>query len=151
MLLGNNLKLKKLFALFLDQFHSQLDSQIILTEVNITFTYTFLHIYIIYTHTHIHKVSLVWNVSNVISQLCAGFESVTYMLQGGIIHKDPRGHKGTIQAGDVQVKTIQNTHTQKNIEFSLSFLVSLNFNFDLTVDDSRKRNHSFRVSGRRSQ
>ncbi|CAE6076749.1 unnamed protein product [Arabidopsis arenosa] len=34
-----------------------------------------------------------------------GFESVTYMLQGGIIHKDPKGHKGTIQAGDVQWMT----------------------------------------------
>jgi redox-sensitive bicupin YhaK (pirin superfamily) len=27
------------------------------------------------------------------------------MLQGGIIHKDPKGHKGTIQAGDVQWMT----------------------------------------------
>ncbi|KAL1189739.1 Pirin-1 [Cardamine amara subsp. amara] len=34
-----------------------------------------------------------------------GFESVTYMLQGGIIHKDPKGHQGTIQAGDVQWMT----------------------------------------------
>ncbi|CAN8280038.1 unnamed protein product [Cochlearia groenlandica] len=31
-----------------------------------------------------------------------GFESVTYMLQGGIIHKDIKGHKITLQAGDVQ-------------------------------------------------
>ncbi|EOA23352.1 hypothetical protein CARUB_v10019471mg [Capsella rubella] len=31
-----------------------------------------------------------------------GFESVTYMLQGGIIYQDFNGHKGTIHEGDVQ-------------------------------------------------
>ncbi|CAN8280042.1 unnamed protein product [Cochlearia groenlandica] len=31
-----------------------------------------------------------------------GFESVTYMLKGGIIHQDFTGHKGTIYEGDVQ-------------------------------------------------
>ncbi|KFK35160.1 hypothetical protein AALP_AA5G246800 [Arabis alpina] len=31
-----------------------------------------------------------------------GFESVTYMFQGGIIHNDLKGHNGTIRAGDVQ-------------------------------------------------
>jgi len=51
------------------------------------------------------------------------------MLQGGIIHKDPKGHKGTIQAGDVQVKT-KTEHTQRTLKYSLSFLVSLNFDFD---------------------
>ncbi|ESQ44158.1 hypothetical protein EUTSA_v10006431mg [Eutrema salsugineum] len=34
-----------------------------------------------------------------------GFESVTYMLQGGIIHQDFNGHKGTIYEGDVQWTT----------------------------------------------
>ncbi|KAF2300109.1 hypothetical protein GH714_009046 [Hevea brasiliensis] len=34
-----------------------------------------------------------------------GFETVTYMLQGGITHQDFAGHKGTIHAGDVQWMT----------------------------------------------
>ncbi|XP_010456832.1 PREDICTED: putative pirin-like protein At3g59260 [Camelina sativa] len=34
-----------------------------------------------------------------------GFESVTYMLQGGLIHQDCNGHQGTIQEGDVQWTT----------------------------------------------
>ncbi|KAL0848398.1 hypothetical protein Bca101_021645 [Brassica carinata] len=34
-----------------------------------------------------------------------GFESVTYMLQGGIIHKYLKGHVSTIKAGDVQWMT----------------------------------------------
>ncbi|KAG7561420.1 Pirin C-terminal domain [Arabidopsis thaliana x Arabidopsis arenosa] len=34
-----------------------------------------------------------------------GFESVTYMLQGGIIHQDFNGNKGTIHEGDVQWMT----------------------------------------------
>ncbi|PQM36459.1 pirin-like protein [Prunus yedoensis var. nudiflora] len=34
-----------------------------------------------------------------------GFETVTYMLQGGITHQDFAGHKGTIWAGDVQWMT----------------------------------------------
>ncbi|CAA7015174.1 unnamed protein product [Microthlaspi erraticum] len=38
-------------------------------------------------------------------KLCAGFESVTYILQGGIIHKFLKGDKRTIRAGDVQWMT----------------------------------------------
>ncbi|CAD5326244.1 unnamed protein product [Arabidopsis thaliana] len=34
-----------------------------------------------------------------------GFESVTYMFQGGIIHQDCNGNKGTIHEGDVQWMT----------------------------------------------
>uniref|UniRef100_A0A2N9HWX2 Pirin-like protein n=1 Tax=Fagus sylvatica TaxID=28930 RepID=A0A2N9HWX2_FAGSY len=34
-----------------------------------------------------------------------GFETVTYMLQGGITHQDFAGHKGTIGVGDVQWMT----------------------------------------------
>ncbi|KAJ7979088.1 Pirin [Quillaja saponaria] len=34
-----------------------------------------------------------------------GFETVTYMLQGGITHQDFGGHKGTIRTGDVQWMT----------------------------------------------
>ncbi|OAY52061.1 pirin-like protein [Manihot esculenta] len=34
-----------------------------------------------------------------------GFETVTYMLQGGITHQDFTGHKGTIHTGDVQWMT----------------------------------------------
>ncbi|KAL9297558.1 hypothetical protein ACSQ67_023454 [Phaseolus vulgaris] len=34
-----------------------------------------------------------------------GFETVTYMLEGGITHQDFAGHKGTIRAGDVQWMT----------------------------------------------
>ncbi|XP_010525731.1 PREDICTED: pirin-like protein 2 [Tarenaya hassleriana] len=34
-----------------------------------------------------------------------GFETVTYVLQGGITHQDFKGHKGTIYAGDVQWMT----------------------------------------------
>lgn len=34
-----------------------------------------------------------------------GFETVTYMLQGGITHQDFAGHKGTIWTGDVQWMT----------------------------------------------
>ncbi|XP_013648309.2 pirin-1 [Brassica rapa] len=34
-----------------------------------------------------------------------GFESVTYMLQGGIIYQDFNGHKITIHEGDVQWMT----------------------------------------------
>ncbi|XP_051136403.1 pirin-like protein isoform X3 [Andrographis paniculata] len=34
-----------------------------------------------------------------------GFETVTYMLQGAITHEDFEGHKGTIEAGDVQWMT----------------------------------------------
>ncbi|XVF29322.1 hypothetical protein REPUB_Repub15cG0110900 [Reevesia pubescens] len=34
-----------------------------------------------------------------------GFETVTYMLQGGITHQDFAGHKGTIHTGDVQWMT----------------------------------------------
>lgn len=34
-----------------------------------------------------------------------GFETVTYMMQGGITHQDFAGHKGTIHAGDVQWMT----------------------------------------------
>ncbi|KAL0432971.1 UNVERIFIED_CONTAM: Pirin-like protein [Sesamum latifolium] len=34
-----------------------------------------------------------------------GFETVTYVLQGGITHQDFAGHKGTIHAGDVQWMT----------------------------------------------
>ncbi|XP_062170578.1 pirin-like protein [Alnus glutinosa] len=34
-----------------------------------------------------------------------GFETVTYMLQGGITHQDFAGHKGTIGPGDVQWMT----------------------------------------------
>ncbi|XP_004515582.1 pirin-like protein isoform X2 [Cicer arietinum] len=35
-----------------------------------------------------------------------GFESVTYMLEGGITHQDFAGHKGTIRAGDIQWMTV---------------------------------------------
>ncbi|CAI0373994.1 unnamed protein product [Linum tenue] len=34
-----------------------------------------------------------------------GFETVTYMLQGAVLHEDFEGHKGTIGAGDVQWMT----------------------------------------------
>ncbi|KAF5452041.1 hypothetical protein F2P56_027080 [Juglans regia] len=34
-----------------------------------------------------------------------GFETVTYMLQGGVTHQDFAGHKGTIRTGDVQWMT----------------------------------------------
>ncbi|XP_051118315.1 pirin-like protein [Andrographis paniculata] len=34
-----------------------------------------------------------------------GFETVTYVLQGGITHQDFSGHKGTIHAGEVQWMT----------------------------------------------
>ncbi|CAA0815365.1 Pirin-like protein [Striga hermonthica] len=34
-----------------------------------------------------------------------GFETVTYMLQGGVTHEDFEGHKGTIEAGDLQWMT----------------------------------------------
>ncbi|KAK4489126.1 hypothetical protein RD792_004920 [Penstemon davidsonii] len=34
-----------------------------------------------------------------------GFETVTYMLQGGITHQDFAGHKGTIHTGEVQWMT----------------------------------------------
>ncbi|XP_061367653.1 pirin-like protein [Gastrolobium bilobum] len=34
-----------------------------------------------------------------------GFETVTYMLEGGITHQDFAGHKGTIRTGDVQWMT----------------------------------------------
>ncbi|KAG7995235.1 hypothetical protein I3843_01G098100 [Carya illinoinensis] len=34
-----------------------------------------------------------------------GFETVTYMLQGGLIHQDFAGNKGTIRTGDVQWMT----------------------------------------------
>ncbi|KAJ6401292.1 hypothetical protein OIU84_016663 [Salix udensis] len=34
-----------------------------------------------------------------------GFETVTYMMQGGITHQDFAGHKGTIHTGDVQWMT----------------------------------------------
>ncbi|CAL0314598.1 unnamed protein product [Lupinus luteus] len=34
-----------------------------------------------------------------------GFETVTYMLEGGITHKDFAGHEGTIRSGDVQWMT----------------------------------------------
>ncbi|KAM7266344.1 hypothetical protein ACFE04_004241 [Oxalis oulophora] len=34
-----------------------------------------------------------------------GFETVTYVLQGGITHQDFSGHKGTIHTGDVQWMT----------------------------------------------
>ncbi|KAK2352096.1 pirin protein [Trifolium repens] len=34
-----------------------------------------------------------------------GFETVTYMLEGGMTHQDFAGHKGTIRAGDVQWMT----------------------------------------------
>ncbi|XP_058005263.1 pirin-like protein isoform X2 [Hevea brasiliensis] len=35
-----------------------------------------------------------------------GFETVTYMLQGGITYQDFAGHKGTIHTGDVQWMTV---------------------------------------------
>ncbi|KAJ8542857.1 hypothetical protein K7X08_005380 [Anisodus acutangulus] len=34
-----------------------------------------------------------------------GFETVTYMLQGAVTHEDFDGHKGTIEAGDLQWMT----------------------------------------------
>ncbi|KAF9609705.1 hypothetical protein IFM89_017904 [Coptis chinensis] len=34
-----------------------------------------------------------------------GFETVTYMLKGAVTHEDFRGHKGTIQEGDLQWMT----------------------------------------------
>ncbi|KAK4275378.1 hypothetical protein QN277_018470 [Acacia crassicarpa] len=34
-----------------------------------------------------------------------GFETVTYMLQGSVTHEDFEGHKGTIEAGDLQWMT----------------------------------------------
>ncbi|XP_075516389.1 pirin-like protein [Primulina tabacum] len=34
-----------------------------------------------------------------------GFETVTYMLQGGVTHQDFAGHKGTIHEGDIQWMT----------------------------------------------
>ncbi|KAJ8560974.1 hypothetical protein K7X08_027164 [Anisodus acutangulus] len=34
-----------------------------------------------------------------------GFETVTYMLQGAVTHEDFEGHKGTIEAGDIQWMT----------------------------------------------
>ncbi|XP_051125644.1 pirin-like protein [Andrographis paniculata] len=34
-----------------------------------------------------------------------GFETVTYMLQGSVTHEDFEGHKGTINAGDLQWMT----------------------------------------------
>ncbi|TKY46973.1 Pirin protein [Spatholobus suberectus] len=34
-----------------------------------------------------------------------GFETVTYMLQGAMTHEDFEGHKGTIEAGDLQWMT----------------------------------------------
>ncbi|CAI0379136.1 unnamed protein product [Linum tenue] len=35
----------------------------------------------------------------------SGFETVTYMLQGSVLHEDFEGHKGTIAAGDLQWMT----------------------------------------------
>ncbi|CAI8591659.1 unnamed protein product [Vicia faba] len=34
-----------------------------------------------------------------------GFETVTYVLEGGITHQDNAGHKGTIRSGDIQWMT----------------------------------------------
>ncbi|XP_077215275.1 pirin-like protein [Tasmannia lanceolata] len=34
-----------------------------------------------------------------------GFETVTYMLEGAVIHEDFEGHRGTIKAGDLQWMT----------------------------------------------
>lgn len=34
-----------------------------------------------------------------------GFETVSYILQGKMCHEDSRGHKGTIEAGDIQWMT----------------------------------------------
>lgn len=34
-----------------------------------------------------------------------GFETVTYMLQGAVVHEDFEGHKGTIEEGDLQWMT----------------------------------------------
>uniref|UniRef100_A0A452ZVV9 Pirin N-terminal domain-containing protein n=1 Tax=Aegilops tauschii subsp. strangulata TaxID=200361 RepID=A0A452ZVV9_AEGTS len=36
-----------------------------------------------------------------------GFENVTYMLEGGLSYHDFSGHKGTINTGDVQVRSLQ--------------------------------------------
>ncbi|XP_009621982.1 pirin-like protein At1g50590 isoform X2 [Nicotiana tabacum] len=35
----------------------------------------------------------------------SGFETVTYMLEGAVTHEDFEGHKGTIEAGDLQWMT----------------------------------------------
>lgn len=43
--------------------------------------------------------------------LDSGFETVTYMLQGCFTHQDFAGHKGTIRAGDLQVRI---SNTQKS-------------------------------------
>uniref|UniRef100_A0A452ZVV7 Pirin N-terminal domain-containing protein n=1 Tax=Aegilops tauschii subsp. strangulata TaxID=200361 RepID=A0A452ZVV7_AEGTS len=37
----------------------------------------------------------------------SGFENVTYMLEGGLSYHDFSGHKGTINTGDVQVRSLQ--------------------------------------------
>ncbi|CAI0379134.1 unnamed protein product [Linum tenue] len=43
---------------------------------------------------------------SVYSVFCpTGFETVTYMLQGSVLHEDFEGHKGTIAAGDLQWMT----------------------------------------------
>ncbi|CAH2063567.1 unnamed protein product, partial [Thlaspi arvense] len=108
------------FALFLDQFHLQADSEIILTEVKSANSFFYM-----YT-----KTTIIRNVSHVIDQLCAGFESVTYMLQGGIIHQDFNGHSGTIHEGDVQWMTagrgiIHSEMPEKEINSGLQLWINL--------------------------
>jgi len=57
-----------------------------------------------------------------------GFETVTYMLSGGMAHQDFRGHKGVIGPGDVQWMTagkgilhaeMPTSFTERSIGFQL--------------------------------
>ncbi|CAF2265249.1 unnamed protein product [Brassica napus] len=59
-----------------------------------------------------------------------GFESVTYMLKGGIIHKDLKGHTSTIKAGDVQWMTagrgiIHSEYPEQEVNNGLQLWINL--------------------------
>ncbi|KAJ6401293.1 hypothetical protein OIU84_016663 [Salix udensis] len=66
-----------------------------------------------------------------------GFETVTYMMQGGITHQDFAGHKGTIHTGDVQVKDFRRgNESGQHFRFSSSLfrlILSFFFLFSFTV------------------
>lgn len=44
-----------------------------------------------------------------------GFEIITYMQKGSMLHEDFKGHKGRLDAGDLQLMTVGKGNRARNI------------------------------------
>jgi len=76
-----------------------------------------------------------------------GFETVTYVLEGGITHQDFKGHKGTIYAGDVQWMTagrgiIHSEMPEEEVNKGLQLWINLSSNEKMIEPNYQELSHS---------